>query len=441
MSFPKDFLWGGASAAHQFEGAYNEGGKGLSIADVITSGDGRKNIQRRATYLTKDGKKESSIIFPYEEIPNGAKLQCFDDEVYPTHTASDHYHHFKEDVALMAEMGFKCYRMSINWPRIFPRGDEDTPNEDGLKFYDDLFDELLKYHIEPVVTLAHFETPLYLINEIGGWIDRRCVNYFVKYAETVFERYKDKVKYWLTFNEINNMGHLPLYCGGIIKNDEQSKATASYYQFLASALAVKKAHQINPQMKVGMMIGYSACYALTCNPRDEIEKMKDDQKRHFYSDVQCRGEYPLYKLKEYETKNIILPIENNDLNILKEGVVDYIAFSYYSSSCVSADPNQEKTEGNMITSVINPYLEKSSWGWQIDAQGLRYALNMLQERYQLPLFVVENGLGAVDELVDYTVHDQYRIDYLKKHIQVMKEAIEEDGILLMGYTPWGVLML
>ena len=292
-------------------------------------------------------------------MPDGAILEIHDDEFYSTHEASDFYHHYKEDIALMAEMGFKCYRMSINWVRILPKGDDKEPNETGLKFYDQVFDECLKYGIEPVVTLMYFETPISLINRYGAWLDKRCVDAFVHYCEIVFNRYKDKVKYWMTFNEINNMEILSLYAGGLLKNDDQSKATGTYHQFIASALAVQKADEINPYMKVGMMIAYTAAYALTCHPRDELELMKDNHIRHFYCDVQCRGHYPNYKLKEYERKGIVLPVLEGDQEILKARTVDYIGFSYYSSSCVSGDENQETTSGNMTTSVLNPYLKTS----------------------------------------------------------------------------------
>ena len=441
MVFSKDFLWGGATAAHQFEGAYQEGGKGLSSADVVTSGDGRNQVQRRVTYTMKDGTRGSQFVFPWSDIPKGAILECHENEYYPTHEAVDFYHHYKEDIALMAEMGLKCFRLSINWTRIFPKGNEEEPNEVGLKFYDDVFDELLKYGIEPVVTLFHFETPLYLINQYGGWVDRKCVDYFVRYCQVVFQRYRNKVKYWMTFNEINNMEILPLYAGGVLKNDSQSKAQASYHQFIASALAVQLAHQINPEFQVGMMIAYTSTYALTCNPHDELLQMKETQTRHFYCDVQCRGNYPAYKLKEYERQRVVLKTQLGDEDILKAGVVDYIAFSYYSSSCCSSDSDRKTTSGNMTTSVVNPYLKQSEWGWQIDPIGLRIALNQLQERYQLPLFIVENGLGAIDIIENGKIHDDYRIDYLRKHIQAMKDAVEEDGIDLMGYTTWGCIDL
>nr|WP_315968798.1 family 1 glycosylhydrolase [Candidatus Stoquefichus massiliensis] len=342
---------------------------------------------------------------------------------------------------MMAEMGFKCYRMSINWTRIFPHGDDQEPNEKGLLFYDDVFDECLRYGIEPVVTIFHFEIPLDLTNRYGGWIDRQCVDAYVRYCEVIFKRYQHKVKYWMTFNEINNMEILPLYAGGLLNNDDQSKAIGTYHQFIASALAVQKAHQINPNMKVGMMIAYTAAYALTCHPQDELKLMKDNQIRHFYCDVQCRGHYPDYKSQEYKRNHIKLPILPGDEDILKNGTVDYIGLSYYTSSCVSSDPKQNTTSGNMTTSVVNPYLKQSEWGWQIDAVGLRIALNQLYERYELPLFIVENGLGAIDERKDGVILDDYRIDYLREHIIEMKKAIEEDGVHIIGYTPWGCIDL
>lgn len=442
MSFPNDFLWGGATAAHQFEGGFVEDGKGLCGADVVTSGDGRNNIQRRVTFLKQDGSHGEQVVFPYATIPDGSTLQCVEGEYYPTHEAVDFYHRYKEDISLMAEMGFRCFRLSINWARIYPNGDDAEPNEKGLAFYDAVFDECHKYNMEPVVTLFHFETPLSLINRFGGWIDRRCVDAFVTYCKTVFTRYKGKVKYWMTFNEINNMEILPLYAGGMLRNDDQAKATGTYHQMVASASAVKLGHKIDPDNKIGMMIAYKAVYGLTSDPKDQFLKMKEEQTMHFYCDVQCRGEYPSYKLKEYERKEIELPIQDGDKEILKEGTVDYIGFSYYSSSCVSSDSKQNTTSGNMTTSVINPYVEKSEWGWQIDPMGLRLSLNVLQERYGLPLFIVENGLGAIDiKEEDGSIHDEYRIDYLRKHIQAMKDAIQEDGIELLGYTPWGCIDL
>ncbi len=440
MGFKKDFLWGGATAANQFEGGYLEDGKGLSTADVMTNGS--HTSARRITYTMPDGTKKSQGVFPFESIPDGAVLECHEGEYYPSHQAIDFYHHYKEDIALFAEMGFNCFRLSINWARIFPNGDDKLPNEKGLEFYGNVFDELLKYNIEPVVTISHYETPLALTNKYGGWLDRRVIDFYVKYCETIFNRFKDKVKYWMTFNEINMMDYVPAFAGGVIRNDEQSKAQAVYHQFLGSAKVVQLGHEINPNFKIGMMTAYGSTYALTCNPEDELKLMKNDQQKHFFSDVQCRGFYPGYKLKEYDRLGVKLEKQEGDDELLRNGTVDYIAFSYYSSSVVTTDETKKVTDGNMSTSVLNPYLKATDWGWQIDPVGLRLALNRLQERYNLPLFIVENGMGAIDKVEeDGSIHDNYRIDYLARHIEEMKKAVEEDGVDLMGFTPWGCIDL
>lgn len=442
MGLPEKFLWGGATAAHQYEGGFNEDGKGLCTADVITGGDGIHGIERRITYLLPDGGKGSREILPMSDLPEGALPQCFDDEFYPSHEATGFYHHYKEDIALMAEMGFKCFRLSINWCRIYPNGDDAFPNEKGLAFYERVFEECHKYGIEPIVTIQHFETPLGLVKKYGGWANRVCVDCYERYCETIFNRYKGKVKYWMTFNEINNMDFMPIYGGGLLKADPQSRAQAAYHQFLASAKAVKSAHGIDPEMKVGMMLAYRPSFPLTANPEDCLMAMLEERICYFYSDVQCLGRYPDYKWKEYERDGVKLPVKDGDMELLREGTVDYIGFSYYASNCVSADPNVEKATGNMTTSVVNPYLEQSEWGWSIDAVGLRISLNELYDRYHLPLFIVENGLGALDKLEeDGKVHDSYRIAYLRKHIAAFKEAVEMDGVDLMGYTPWSAVDL
>ncbi|GKX67533.1 family 1 glycosylhydrolase [Inconstantimicrobium mannanitabidum] len=440
MAFRKDFLWGGATAANQFEGAYLEDGKGLSTADVMTNGSHKSS--RRITYTMPDGTKKSQTVLPFQSIPEGAILECHEGEYYPSHQAIDFYHNYKEDIALFAEMGFKCFRLSINWARIFPNGDDAVPNEKGLEFYDNVFDELLKYGIEPVVTISHYETPLALANNYGGWLDRRVIDFYVNYCNTIFNRYKNKVKYWMTFNEINIMDFMPVFAGGVTKSDAKSKAQAVYHQFLGSAKVVQSGHKINPEFKIGMMTAYGSTYALSCNTEDELLLMKSDQQRHFFSDVQCRGVYPQYKLKEYERLGIKLDKQEGDDEILKNGTVDYIGFSYYSSSVVSTDESKRVTDGNMSTSILNPYLKSTDWGWQIDPTGLRLALNRLQERYNLPLFIVENGMGAIDKVeADGSVHDDYRIEYLARHIEAMKKAVEEDGVNLMGFTPWGCIDL
>ncbi|GAA0318755.1 glycoside hydrolase family 1 protein [Oceanobacillus oncorhynchi subsp. oncorhynchi] len=440
MGFSNDFLWGGATAANQIEGAYLDDGKGLSTADVMTNGSHESG--RRVTYTMPDGIRHSNLVFPYTAIPDEAVIECFDDEYYPSHTAINFYYNYKRDIALLAEMGFNCFRISINWTRIFPNGDDEVPNERGLEFYDKVFDECSKYDIEPIVTISHYETPLTLVNKYGGWVDRRCVDFYVRYCETIFKRYKDKVKYWLTFNEINIMKKHPVFAG-VIADDAQRQAQAIHHEFIASALAVKLGHEINPAFQIGMMTAYPAVYALTCNPADQLKLMKEDQNRHFFSDVQCRGAYPNYKLKEYNRLGIELNKEPDDDEILKEGVVDFIGFSYYNSEVVTADKSKLNTEShNMYTTVLNPYLNNSDWGSPLDPTGLRIVLNALYERYNLPLFIVENGLGALDTVdEDGSINDDYRIDYLSSHLEAMKNAIDEDGVDLIGYTSWGCIDL
>lgn len=438
--FPEKFLWGGAVSANQIEGAYNEDGKGLSILDVVTNGT--KEKMRQVTYTLKDGAHGSSPIFMFHELPEGAVLECHDHEYYPNHSSADFYHRYKEDIALLAEMGFKSFRMSIAWSRIYPNGDDSEPNEAGLKFYDAVFDELKKYNIEPVVTLSHYETPLALTNNWNSWADRRTVDCFKRYCETVFKRYKDKVKYWLTFNEINVIEFTPYLEAGVISNNKQVIMQAAHHQFIASAEAVNLCHEIIPDSMVGCMINYAPLYPYSCDPKDVGLSNNGMKNVYFYSDVMCRGYYPAYKLKQFQKENVVIQKEDGDDERLKAGTVDFIGFSYYQSSVVSADPNLSTTDGNMMFGIKNPYLKESDWGWQIDDIGLRTSLNNLYERYQKPLMIVENGLGAIDEVTeDGFINDDYRISYLEAHIKEMEKAINEDGVDLIGYTPWGCIDL
>ena len=420
----KDFFWGGATAAHQTEGAWNEGGKGISIADVMTVGG--PGVPRRIT----DG------VLPGEN--------------YPNHEATDFYHHYKEDIALMAEMGFKSFRTSIAWTRIFPRGDEAQPNEEGLQFYDDLFDELRKYNIEPLVTLSHFELPWAIVKEYDGFLNRKTIDMFVKFAVTCFERYKDKVKYWMTFNEINNQAdaiqHHMLQEGGILlngrENAEELMYQSSHYELVASALAVKKGLEINPDFKIGCMIGFVPFYPYSCDPEDIMQQVESMRERFLFSDVMCRGHYGRYMYKEWEREGTAPVMEEGDDAILAAGTVDYIGFSYYMTNTVKAKTESTGASivGGNAHSVANPYVKVSDWGWAIDPVGLRFALNSMYERYEKPLFIVENGLGAYDQLKeDKSCDDSYRIDYLRAHIEQMKKAVEYDGVELMGYTPWGCI--
>lgn len=375
MAFPDGFLWGGATAANQLEGAYNVAGKGLSTADVMTVG-GRGKRRK----ITKDG------IHP--------------DLYYPSHVAIDHYHHMEEDIALFGEMGWKWYRFSIAWTRIFPNGDELEPNEEGLAFYDRLFDELERWGIEPLVTISHFETPLGLVRKFGSWESREMVECYVRFARTLFERYRGRCHLWLTFNEINNMSTNPWVAAGVDSADEGVRTRAAYHEFLASAQAVALAHKIDPANRVGLMYNGHLSYPASCDPSDVIGTMKFEHLMMYYCDVMCRGYYPGYKLRQLAREGIVLPEEPGDASILRAGTVDFVSFSYYLTHVTG-----QKTGGvlkglqGIQTGYDNPYLEKSAWGWGVDPQGLRFLLNELWDRYQLPVMVVENGLGAVDEVV------------------------------------------
>ena len=425
MGFRKDFLWGGATAANQCEGGYKEGKRGLSNIDVLPFGKDRFPVGM--------GKMKM--------------FECDENHYYPSHEAIDMYNHYKEDIALFAEMGFKCYRLSIAWTRIFPTGEETTPNEEGLKFYEDLFDECLKYGIEPLVTICHFDVPMNLVEKYGSWRNRKLVDLYVRYCETIFTRFKDKVKYWLTFNEINMILHLPFVGAGLYfeegDNEEEVKYQAAHHQLVASALATKLAHEINPEFKIGCMLAAGNTYANTCAPEDVFKSIQKDRENYFFIDVQSRGYYPAYALKELERKGISLKMEQEDEKILRENTVDFISFSYYSSRLTSADPEiSATTEGNVFATLKNPYLKASEWGWQIDPIGLRITMNSLYDRYQKPLFIVENGLGAVDTPDENgEINDDYRIEYLRQHIKAMKDAVELDGVDLWGYTSWGCIDL
>lgn len=407
LTFPESFLWGGAISANQAEGAYLKDGKGIAVSDVLTGG-----------------------LYGEKLLKPTGKL--------PSHEAIDFYHRYKEDIALFAEMGFTCFRTSIAWSRIFPNGDEEQPNEKGLQFYDDLFDELLKQGIEPVVTISHYELPLALADQYNGWASRKLIALFEKYSKILFERYKDKVKYWMTFNEINSILVHSFTSGGIRdKEDTNAIYQAAHNQFVASALAVKACHEIIPDSKIGCMIFYSPTYPYTCAPDDVMDAVTKEREYYLFSDVQVRGEYPAFTKRLFEEKGIQIDITEDDLKTLKNYTVDYVGFSYYMSRTVSAQPDgKQAVGGNMARGIKNEHLAISDWGWEIDPVGLRIAVNRLYDRYQLPLFVVENGLGAVDELENDTVEDDYRVNYLKHHLIQLAEGIK-DGAEVMGYTSWG----
>ncbi len=421
----ENFLWGGAVAAHQVEGACQAGGKGLSIADVMTAGSRTKA----------------------REITDG----IVEGKYYPNHEGIRFYDFYKEDIALFAEMGFKCFRTSIAWSRIFPNGDEETPNEEGLRFYDALFDELLSHGMEPVVTLSHFEMPFGLVKKYRGWRSREMIGFFVRFAETVMERYRDKVKYWMTFNEINNQmilsnGIYAFTNSGILFEEGEDRLKtvyqAAHYEFVASAMTVKLGHEINPEFKIGCMAAATPVYPRTCNPDDVLLAMEEDRKNLFFTDVHARGRYPSYVKMDWERRGYVFDITPEDLAAMEQGCVDFIGFSYYLSSVMSADPKVEKLGDDLAASldaVENPYLEMTPWGWTIDPKGLRYVLNQYYDRYQLPLFVVENGFGYEDRLEDGQIHDGNRVEYLGNHIRQMVMAVDEDGVDLLGYTVWGCI--
>ena len=460
-AFPEGFLWGGATAANQCEGGYREGGKGLSVADVCTAGGVSRlgltvdlagvpaqyaSYFKNMRFVTwRDGERTgASIPFKGTTYPDRGRPALLEGEFYPGQRAIDFYHHYKEDIRLFAEMGFRCYRMSIAWTRIFPQGTEEEPNEAGLRFYDDVFDECRKYGIEPVVTLSHYEMPLSLCVDWDGFADRRTVDCFVKYARTVLDRYHTKVKYWLTFNEINSIVHGGYMNAGVFSRDSSLLEPASYHQMLASAQTVCYAHAQYPQLRMGCMISYDPPYPHSCRPEDNLEAVRAfDRKVNYYGDVMVRGYLPEYKHKELERAGVRLPVLPGDTKILAAGTADFIAISYYQTSVAAAAPEGlGRTGGNLAMRIENPYLQTSEWGWQIDPLGLRYALNVLYDRYHKPIMIVENGLGAKDVLeTDGSIHDSYRIDYLRQHIEAMEQAVNEDGVDVMGYTPWGCIDL
>ena len=406
------FLFGGALAANQCEGGYNLDGKGLSIADVVRGS--QQGIPRQVD----------------EKIHEGV--------YYPSHEAIDFYHRYKEDIALFAQMGFKCLRMSISWARIFPNGDDEIPNECGLQFYDKVFDELLKYNIQPIVTLSHFETPLHLVEAYGSWRNPKLIDFYVKYANVVFKRYKDKVIYWMTFNEINETMNKkdPFLQAGLKfkedENDKKVKVIASHNMFIASAKVVDLGHRINPNFKIGCMIQYTPAYTKTCHPNDALAKRFYNIQNYYYTDVMVKGEYTSLCYSQLKRLGVDLTISKEEQEILKKGKVDYIAFSYYFTYVVSYDENQ------FVIDKKNKYLQTGQWNRTIDPIGLRVALNELYDRYQVPLFIVENGI-PLDDKIDSNneIIDEERIAFFRNHIMQIKKAIHEDFVNVIGYTTWG----
>lgn len=427
MPFRKDFLWGGATAANQCEGGFDKGGRGLANVDVAPHGKDRLAV-----------------------ITGKMKMFDFDKEhFYPLKEAIEMYSHYKEDIKLFAEMGFKVYRMSIAWSRIFPKGDEDKPNEEGLKFYEDVFKECLKYNIKPLVTITHFDCPMHLIKEYGGWKNRKLIKFYENLCNAIFNRYKGLVEYWLTFNEINMILHAPFMGAGLYfeegENEEEMKYQASHHELVASAIATKIAHEVDKNNKVGCMLAAGVYYPYSSKPEDVLAAQQKNDEMYFFVDIQARGKYPAYALKKFERENLNIKMENEDLELIKKYTVDFISFSYYSTRCAAADMSKYakgNEKDNVMKDIKNPELKQTDWGWTVDPLGLRITLNDIYDRYQKPMFIVENGLGAYDKVDDKGyVEDDYRIDYLREHIKNMKDAVEIDGVDLLGYTTWGPIDL
>lgn len=435
LRFPKDFLWGGAVAANQVEGAWNEDGKGMTIEDCLPYREvGVDDMTKQFAFTSKDLE---------EAVLAGPEIN------YPKRRGIDFYHYYKEDIKLFAEMGFKVFRMSICWSRIFTDPEDELPNEKGISFYEDLFKECQKYNIEPLVTLSHYDPPLALVRKYRGWYSREAVDLFMKYARVCFERFGSYVKYWITFNEVDAMLRHPVTSGGLIEDQfddipfEQAIYQAMHHQMIASAMAVKLCHEMYPKAQMGCMMTKLLFYPFTCKPEDNLAAQQRMRSIYRYVDIQVFGEYPQYLLKEIENKGLAISTTKDDKEILKEGTIDFISFSYYMTSCMAAKTDGlDMAPGNTFNGVKNPYLTSSEWGWQTDPTGLRISLVELYDRYRKPLFIVENGLGAKDVVTeDGHIHDSYRKEYLKYHVMAMSDAINQDGVDLLGYTWWGCIDL
>lgn len=436
--FPVDFLWGGATSAYQCEGAWQEDGKGFAVTDLLTAGT--RETPRKFTTAVEPG------IY------------------YPAEVAIDHYHRYKEDIALFAQMGFKVYRLSISWARIFPNGDDAKPNEKGMEHYRNVLMECRKYNIEPLVSISHHDVPLALAIKQDGWLSRSTIDAYVRYCKTIFEAFHGLVKYWITFNEINmTMNYFgDIFGAGILSNGTTwlniAKADANslsgekmtkrfralHHQFVASAMAVKLGHQIDPDCKIGCMIASDAHYPYSCNPVNVIAAQQSMRRIWYCGDVQVRGHYAYFADQYLREKGVNfedLGVSEEDKQVLREGTVDFFSLSYYTSGCEAVDEKHETTAGNFSLGAANPYLKKSDWGWVFDPQGMRWVLNEIYGRYHVPIFIAENGLGAVDTVEEEgKIHDPYRSEYLKNHVRAMRDALD-DGVDLFGYTWWGPIDL
>ena len=429
MKFPQDMLWGSASADFQYEGGFGEGGRGTITSDFVT--DGNVDTPRMMTYRLPDGTTGETPM--RTNMPEGAVGAVLPGKYYPSHKAVDFYHRYKEDIALLAGMGLKCMRFSICWSRVFPTGDEQMPNEAGLDFYENVVDECLKQGIQPLITICHDEVPTCLAEKYQGWMSRHTIDCYLHLCRALFERLGGKVKYWLTFNEINVLNGYSHV--GTTDCSENATYQCAHHMFIASSLAIQMGHKMMPGSLFGTMYASSPVYARTCKPEDVWAQVTVRRRTLFYIDVMSRGEYPTWQADYFKNHGVELKTEPGDAEILKAGTLDYISFSMYRSTTCTPD---SKLNMNVLAFDTNPYLPVTPWGWSIDPAGLRYVLNEFWDRYQKPLFIVENGLGMVDEPDEkHWVEDDYRIDYLKDHFKEIQKAIEIDGIPVMGYTMWG----
>ncbi|MBQ9315529.1 MAG: family 1 glycosylhydrolase [Atopobiaceae bacterium] len=436
MAFPEGFLWGGAVAANQYEGGWDQGGRGMAMTDVTTGGT--VSEPRYVTYIDKDG--NHGKMKNGDKLPEGAHYAVLPEYHYPNHDAVDGYHHYKEDIALFGEMGFKQFRMSISWSRLFPTGLEAEPNPEGVAFYKSMFEEMHKNGIEPLVTIWHFDTPLYLEEHCGGWENRETIDHFVRYATACFREFKGLVHHWLTFNEINNTIMFLPFSGHTTDEDYQGAYQHLHHKFVASAKAVQIGHAIDQDNMIGCMICGIAWYPATCDPADILLAQHQMEEGIWYcGDVQCLGDYGTYATRLWKEHNVKLDIKDTDWVDLAEGTVDFYTFSYYMSNVVTTHEVKDMVKGNFSAGARNEYLKYSDWGWATDATGLQWYLEWAYARYQMPLMVVENGLGAYDTVEeDGSIHDPFRIEYYREHIEAMNRAIE-NGVDLWGYTTWGCI--
>ena len=434
--FPDGFLWGGATADFQYEGGFGEGGRGILSQDFVT--EGSVDRKRQITLRLADGSR--GTVNCLETFPEGAEAQMYEYAYYPSHQAVDFYHHYKEDIALVAEMGFNVFRFSICWSRIYPTGEEEVPNQEGIDFYSCVIDECLKYGMQPLITICHDEMPDYLARTYDGWNSRHLIDAYLRYCRTLFENYGTRVKYWLTFNELNAIhGYAKI---GVHTMTPQVYYQAQHHMFVASSKAIALGHEMMPGSMFGAMYAMSEMYPATCRSEDVFACYRQRRESLFFIDVMARGKYPNYAHEIFTRKGVNLKIEEGDLQLLEKYPLDFVSFSYYRSTTVTADHFTTMDPMGIMGGEQNPYLESTPWGWPIDPLGLRYCLNELYDRYQKPLFVVENGLGAIDEIgEDGKIHDSYRVRYLANHFRAMADAINIDHVPCIGYTMWAPIDL